>query len=1025
MKNIGKVKKLLSLFLAVIMLLCSAQINCFAVFDFSCFSNLFAPRSTAIYMWPVLGNYGISRWNSSVHYGVDITNSGNVTNPKIISTYSGKVITVNNVCSCTGKTKAYYDSQGNYIGMVTCLTHKNTYGNCIKVLNDNGTTSVYGHLKYNSISVKVGDRVSQGQLLALMGDSGCSTGIHLHFEIRTGSAQSTCIDLRNTAFKTAALAGNDTVAPTISNVRLTDISTAGYTITCDVSDNVGVTRVAFPTWTIKNGQDDLVWKDGTISGNTATFRVNASEHNNELGIYVTHIYAYDANGNCAFKDVSVHLENEKPKISNVRIIEKDNTGYTVACDVSDNVGVTRVSFPTWTKKNDQDDIIWKDAPVSENTAKFRVNISDHNNELGVYITHIYAYDNCGNFSSHAIATDMIINIDSTTYKGNQYTLFESNVSWTDAKRICESLGGHLVTITSSEENNLVKALASKAQNDVWYGATNKETNGKWTWVTGEDFVFSDWGDGEPNNKGGEQYYLQLLRKNQWDDECNTDYQSFICEFEHIHSYTSKISKKPTCTSTGVRTYTCAQCSASYTETIARDPSNHVGGTAVKNAKAATCTAKGYTGDTYCLGCGVVTEKGKNIAVKDHTYDSGKITTAATCESTGVKTYTCSVCGNSYTETIAKTGHKYDSGKITKTPTCVKTGVKTYTCTVCGAKKKETIAKDPNNHNAGSHSFNYEPPCTKNGYSGDWYCDDCDGLVQKGKVVKKTGHKYDSGKITKTPTCVKTGVKTYTCTVCGAKKKETIAKDPNNHSDAVGLDNWNSIEPSCTKNGYSGDWYCSDCDGLVQKGKVIKKTGHKDKNKDDYCDNCGKYLGEYPEDIKGVKVTAQTDKTISVTWKKISGSGTVYRLFLRKNGDKYFEHVGSTKSNKYTFKKLKPGTKYEWFVVVWNPDGSDKAISDDVKAATLPSAPSIKVTAGKKKADVKWGKVNGATNYTVYYSTSKNSGYKKAGTTSGKSYTVKKLKPGKTYYFKVVANKKVGSKTYTSAYSKIVSAKIKK
>lgn len=325
----------------------------------------------------------------------------------------------------------------------------------------------------------------------------------------------------------------------------------------------------------------------------------------------------------------------------------------------------------------------------------------------------------------------------------------------------------------------------------------------------------------------------------------------------------------------------------------------------------------------------------------HSYTSS-ITTAATCTANGVKTYTCSVCGNSYTETIAKTGHKYNSGKITKTPTCVKTGVKTYTCTVCGAKKKETIAKDPNNH-----------------------------------------------------------------------------------SDAVGLDSWNYIEPSCTKNGYSGDWYCSDCDGLVQKGKVVKKTGHKDKNQDDYCDNCGKYLGEYPEDIKGVKVTAQTDKTISVTWKKISGSGTVYRLFLRKNGDKYFEHVGSTKSNKYTFKKLKPGTKYEWFVVVWNPDGSDKAISDDVKAATLPSAPSIKVTAGKKKADVKWGKVTGATNYTVYYSTSKKSGYKKAGTTSGKSYTVKKLKPGKTYYFKVVANKKVGSKTYTSAYSKIVSAKIKK
>ena len=425
---------------------------------------------------------------------------------------------------------------------------------------------------------------------------------------------------------------DDTVAPTISNVRLTDISTAGYTITCDVSDNVGVTRVAFPTWTIKNDQDDLVWKDGTISGNTVTFRVNTSEHNNELGIYATHIYAFDAK-NYAFKEVTIHLENEKPKISNVRIIDKDNTGYTVACDVSDNVGVTRVSFPTWTKKNDQDDIIWKDAPVSGNTAKFRVNISDHNNELGVYVTHIYAYDNCGNFSSYGIATDMIINIDSTTYKGNRYTLFESNVSWTDAKRICESLGGHLVTITSSEENNVVKALASKAKNDVWYGATNKDTNGKWTWVTGEDFVFSDWGAGEPNNLGGDQYYMQLLEKNQWDDttECASEYQSFICEFEHTHSYTSKISQSPTCTSTGIRTYTCTQCSASYTETIAKNPSNHVGGTAVKNAKAATCTTIGYTGDTYCLGCGVITIKGAEIPAKGH----GDSNNDGKCDTCGV------------------------------------------------------------------------------------------------------------------------------------------------------------------------------------------------------------------------------------------------------------------------------------------------------------------------------------------------------------------------------------------------------
>ena len=63
--------------------------------------------------------------------------------------------------------------------------------------------------------------------------------------------------------------------------------------------------------------------------------------------------------------------------------------------------------------------------------------------------------------------------------------------------------------------------------------------------------------------------------------------------------------------------------------------------------------------------------------------SSEITKAATCKETGIKTYTCSVCGDSYTEEIAKlTTHSYTS-KVTKTATCKESGIKTYTCSVCG------------------------------------------------------------------------------------------------------------------------------------------------------------------------------------------------------------------------------------------------------------------------------------------------------------------------------------------------------
>ena len=89
---------------------------------------------------------------------------------------------------------------------------------------------------------------------------------------------------------------NETNAPGIANVRVTEVSDSGYRVTCDVWDDSGITSVKFPTWTANNGQDDLIWHIGQISGNKATFYVNASEHKGEVGKYITHIYAYDVYG---------------------------------------------------------------------------------------------------------------------------------------------------------------------------------------------------------------------------------------------------------------------------------------------------------------------------------------------------------------------------------------------------------------------------------------------------------------------------------------------------------------------------------------------------------------------------------------------------------------------------------------------------------------------------------------------------------------------------------------------------------
>lgn len=107
--------------------------------------------------------------------------------------------------------------------------------------------------------------------------------------------------------------------PSISNIVVSNVSSNGYTVTCNVSNankDAGVSRVQFPTWTDKNGQDDIAsdWDKnqnvkGTIKDGVATFVVKASDHNYESGIYHTHIYAYDVFGNATsvrVPDVNVH-----------------------------------------------------------------------------------------------------------------------------------------------------------------------------------------------------------------------------------------------------------------------------------------------------------------------------------------------------------------------------------------------------------------------------------------------------------------------------------------------------------------------------------------------------------------------------------------------------------------------------------------------------------------------------------------------------------------------------------------------
>ena len=175
-------------------------------------------------------------------------------------------------------------------------------------------------------------------------------------------------------------------------------------------------------------------------------------------------------------------------------------------------------------------------------------------------------------------------------------------------------------------------------------------------------------------------------------------------------------------------------------TITRRECDHTH-TEIRNQREATCTQTGYAGDTYCTDCDKLLSTGKELAALGHDYKV-TVTKQPTTTEEGIRTYTCTRCNSSYTESIAKLPeekhtHNY-TGSITKEATCTEAGVRTYTCS-CGDSYTENIPA--------------------------------------------TGHSYVS-KVTKAATTTEEGIMTYTCSKCGHSYTQPIAmiKSDNSNKD---------------------------------------------------------------------------------------------------------------------------------------------------------------------------------------------------------------------------------------------------
>ena len=178
-----------------------------------------------------------------------------------------------------------------------------------------------------------------------------------------------------------------------------DLGTFDAVIRNIVAPN-GVKEVFVPSWSLVNGQDDLVWhKASRQSDGSYRVTIKSSEHKNSLGNYRADVYIVDnANQRHYVTETIVDVKHNKPvgTISVVNNNKDSGTFDVIISDVYNSKGVRTVQVPIWSEKDVQDDIRWYESTRQANgTYTVNVQATSHKNSTGLYNIHLYYILNDG------------------------------------------------------------------------------------------------------------------------------------------------------------------------------------------------------------------------------------------------------------------------------------------------------------------------------------------------------------------------------------------------------------------------------------------------------------------------------------------------------------------------------------------------------------------------------------------------------------------------------------------------------